>query len=167
MKSKVVPFTLAVLLVISSFPKHSLASSYNDTWIQVKVVSVGETLTVVLRDGRSIKGEKQGATDEILILARMGKDVEFKRADIFRIYHHWTSVSRRPGPRGAAGAALGGLVGLLMFAGLNAGDSGRGFDEQRRYTRATALLIPAGVAAGFFIERALTRPSRELIYQAP
>lgn len=167
MKSNTVRLTLAVLLVTCNFPMLSLAHGYNDTWVQVKIISVGETLTVELKDGRSIKGEKQGATDDILTVARIGKDVEFKRGDIYRIYHHWANVSRRPGPRGAAGAAFGGLVGLLVFAGLNAGDSGRGFDEQRRYTRATALLIPAGVAAGFFLERALTRPSRELIYQAP
>lgn len=167
MKSNAVRMTVAVLLVISNLPISSLAYGYNDTWVQVKIISVGETLTVELKNGRSIKGEKQGATDDTLTVSRMGKDVEFKRTDIYRIYHHWASVSRRPGPRGAAGAALGGLVGLLVFAGLNAGDSGRSFDDQRNYTAATALLIPAGVAAGFFIERALTRPSRELIYEAP
>jgi hypothetical protein len=165
MKSKVTLFALVGLLVISTFPKSSLAS--NDTWVQVKIVSVGETLTVELKDGRSIKGEKQAATDEVLTLARMGRDVEFKRADIVRVYHHWANVTRRPGPRGAAGAALGGLVGLLVFATANAGDSGRRPDEQRRYQVATALLIPAGAITGFFIERAVTRPSRELIYQAP
>jgi hypothetical protein len=135
--------------------------------VQVKIISVGETVTVVLKDGRSIKGEKQGATDDGLTVARMGRDVEFKRTDIYRVYHHWANVTQRPGPRGAGGAALGGLIGLLVFAGLNAGDSGRGIDDQRNYTAATALLIPAGVAAGFFIERALTRPSRALIYEAP
>jgi hypothetical protein len=135
--------------------------------VQVKIVSVGETLTVVLKDGRSIKGEKQDATDDTLKLARMGKDVEFKRRDIYQVYHHWANVTRRPGPRGVAGAALGGVVGLLLFGVLNAGDSGRSLDDQRNYTAATALLIPAGAAAGFFLERALTRPSRELIYEAP
>jgi hypothetical protein len=167
MKNKVVPFALAVLIVISGFPTGSLAHGYNDTWVQVKIISVGETLTVELKNGKSIRGEKQATTDESLILARMGKDIEIRRADIFRIYHHWPHVSQRRGPRGAGGAALGGLVGLLVFAGLNAGDSGRGLEEQRRHTRATALLIPAGIAAGFFLERALTRPSRELIYEAP
>ena len=167
MKKRVVPYALVALMVISSFPFGSLAYGYNDTWVQVKIVSVGETLTVELRSGRSIRGEKQATTDDSLTLARMGKDIEIKRADILRIYHHWPNVSQRRGPRGAAGAALGGLVGLLVFAGLNAGDSGRGFEEQRRHTRATALVIPAGIAAGFFLERALTRPSRELIYEAP
>ena len=64
---------------------------------------------------------------------------------------------------------LGGLAGLLVFGVLNAGDSGRTREEQQRYTRATAMLIPAGEGAGFLIDRGLIdrEPTRELIYDAP
>ncbi len=166
MKQKIVPCALILSILICTLPMAVFAQIPKDTWVQVKIISVGETLSVELKNGRSLKGEKLGTTDESLTLSSVGKDIEIKRVDIFRIYHY-PQASRRRGPRGAAGATLGGLLGLLVFAGLNAGDSGRTREEQRRYTRATALLIPAGAAAGFFVERAITNPSRELIYEAP
>ena len=167
MKQKIVPCALILSILICTLPTWVFAQIPKDTWVQVKIVSVGETLTVEYKNGKSLKGEKLGTTDESLTLSSVGRDIEIKRVDIFRIYHHWPQASRRRGPRGAAGATLGGLLGLLVFAGLNAGDSGRSREEQRRYTRATALVIPAGAVAGFFVERAITNPSRKLIYEAP
>ena len=167
MRCKIVPFALALLVVLYALPARAGAQAYGDTWVLVKTVPVGDTLTVKLKNGKSIDGEKQETTDEGLSLLRMGRVVEIKRADIRKVYQHTSDESSRRGPRGMGGAVLGGLAGLLVFAVANAGDSGRTREEQRRHTMATSLLIPAGAVVGFAIDRGISGVlSRDLIYEA-
>jgi hypothetical protein len=144
------------------------AQTYGDAWVRVKTVPVGDTLTVKLKNGTSVDGEKQETTDESLSLLRMGQVVVIKRAEILKIHLHLQDFSHRRGPRGLRGALLGGLTGLIVFGLLNVGDSGRSREDQRRHTQATAMLIPAGAGVGFVIDRAVIdrAPTRELIYES-
>jgi hypothetical protein len=167
MRCKIVSFALMLLVVLYASPVRVWAQTYTDPWMRVKSVPVGDTLTVKLKNGKSVDGEKQVATDDSLSLLRMGQVVEIKRAEILKIYLHLQDSSNRRGPRGLSGALLGGLAGLLVFGVLNAGDSGRSGEDQRRYTRATAMLIPAGAGVGFVIDRTVIdrAPACELIYE--
>lgn len=164
---KIVPFALAFLVVLYGLPVRVLAQHYGDPWVRVKTIPVGDTLTVKLKNGKSIDGEKQGATDDSLSLLRMGQVVEIKRAEILKIYLHLQDFSDRRGPKGLRGALLGGLAGLVVFGLLNAGDSGRSPDEERQHQQATAMLIPAGAGVGFLIDRVVIdrAPTRDLIYE--
>jgi small nuclear ribonucleoprotein (snRNP)-like protein len=104
---------IVIALILSLFAQPPLAfaqkRAVSDNWDAVTAVAAGEKLVVKLKDGKTIKGEIQTATDQELTMTRKNKSVTAARAQIAQVYQ----VVGKPakGKYTLIGAGIGAAVG--------------------------------------------------------
>src|SRR5712691_3440489 len=103
---------LLPILLISS----SLCSAENPGWNNLKQLSPGQQIRVVLNNKKSFKSQFQSVTDDAIIIHANGADQTLSRSSVQEI------SSRRPGHRGRhalIGAAIGAGAGLGTGAAID------------------------------------------------
>jgi hypothetical protein len=113
MRASCVRVVLPLLaLLISS----SLCGAENPAWNNLKQLSPGQQVRVVLDSNKSFKGQFQSVTDDALIVHANGADQTLSRSSVQKV------SSRRPGHRGRhalIGAAIGAGAGLGIGAAID------------------------------------------------
>jgi hypothetical protein len=107
-----VMLTLLGLLISTSLP-----GAENPAWNNLKQLSPGQQIRVVLNSKKSLKGQFQSITDDAIIVHASGADQTLSRPSVQQV------SSRRPGHRGRhalIGAAIGAGAGLGTGAAIDA-----------------------------------------------
>ena len=98
-----------MLPLIGLFFCPSLLAADNPAWNNLKQLSPGQQVRVLLTSNKSVKGPFQSVTDDALIVRAKGTDQTISRSNVQQV------SARRPGRRGhhaLVGAAIGGAAGL-------------------------------------------------------
>jgi hypothetical protein len=156
---RTIAIVLAVSLILPSFAFPNQAPSKSSDWAALKSIPQEQDLLVHLKDGQKIKGKLKSLSDTNLELSVNGMQVDFKSADILRIY-------RLKGRRIAKGVLIGtaggtGIGAVIGAATAKDGILGRGFD--------IAIMTGFGLVIGALSGLVIGANSRkkELVYEAP
>jgi hypothetical protein len=99
----------------------SLCGAENPAWNNLKQLSPGQRVRIVLNSKESFKGQFQSITDDAIIVRADGADQTLSRSNVQQV------SSRRPGHRGRhalIGAAIGAGAGLGTGAAIDNNCSG-------------------------------------------
>ena len=93
-----------------------LCSAENPAWNNLKQLSPGQQVRILINSNKSFKGQFQSVTDEAVIIHANGADKTLSRSSVQEV------ASRRPGHRGRhalIGAAIGAGAGLGFGAAID------------------------------------------------
>jgi hypothetical protein len=110
------PYFRWVLPLLGLFITSSLRGAENPAWNNLKQLSSGQQVRVVLSGQKSVKGQLQSVTDEAITIRANGADQTISRSSVQQV------LSRRPGHRGRhalIGAAIGAGAGLGTGAAID------------------------------------------------
>jgi len=130
-------------------------------WVNLKQLSVGQEIQVVLNDAKSYRGEFDGLSQDTLILRQQTGEHSFDRKSVLR-------VSAKVGSHRLRNAMLGGLIGIGAGAGIGvaAGKSSTsGFTKVNESVGAAAGAI-IGLGAGLGVGAALPATAWRTVYRA-
>lgn len=111
MRASCIQVVLLALLISSS-----LCGAENPAWNNVKQLSPGQQIRVVLDTKQSFRGQFQSVTEEAIIIHANGSDQTLSRSSVQKVFSH------RPGHRGRhalIGAAIGAGAGLGSGAAID------------------------------------------------
>ena len=154
---------LAGSLMLSAVTVAGQSQKRND-WSKVTALSAGSKLAVKLRNGKTVNGTLNNASDSGLSLAAKNGPIDLKRDEVVSLHE----ILKKGSP--AKGALIGTGVGAGVGAAAGAindsshdGGFGEGLDSI-----ATGVLAVAGAGAGavvgYFIGRSSNK--RVLVYEA-
>ena len=153
-----------VLLSLFLLSTVTLAAQQNlSDWSQLNSVAAGSSLSVELRNGKTINGKLSSVADSLLTLTVKNAPMEIKREDVFRVHQKIKKSAKKSTLLGLAiGAGAGGVIGLAADA-----SSDSGFLEVFDNAAAgaiTAIGAGAGALTGYLVGR--SKGKKVLIYQA-
>lgn len=146
------------IALLSSTAAVSAQASAND-WSRVTALESGSKVAVKLKDGKSVEGRIDSASDSSLTLKVKSTNRELKREDVATVHH----LTKRSATKATLiGAGVGAGAGALVGAAGATND----FDKLDQAVTAGLAIIGAGMGAvgGYLIGRSGRK--RELIYQA-
>ena len=100
--------TLSLLLLVPGF---SLAQSSQNNWDNLRELTPGQQVRIVLNDAKSYEGKFQGLSDDAIVVRLKTEDQTFERQNVLR-------VSRKRRPHRGRNALIGagaGVVTLLTY----------------------------------------------------
>jgi hypothetical protein len=105
-----------VLPLLALLVSSSLCGAENPAWNNLKQLSPGQQIRVVLDSKKSFKGQFQSVADDAIIIHANGADQTLSRSSVQKVSSH------RPGHRGRhalIGAAIGAGAGLGTGAAID------------------------------------------------
>lgn len=115
-------------------------STVADDWTAVRALVVGETVVVEQKDGKTVKGNVSGATDQELTVDRKGTALSMTRASIAKVHR---DIGK---PAKGKYALIGAGIGAAAGAGIGAIKYSPDSDDSEIYI-GMGLIIGAGVGA--------------------
>ena len=143
MRSKVVALTLVATILLFSSP--GLAQQVlqtSDDWSAVESLSVGDKVSVEMKNGKRLQGGVAAISDTRLSLSRGNKVTDIERQNISRVYRVLSkSIAKSVGKSTLIGAAVGfgGGVGAGLALGAN---------EDIATAEAVGIFVLLGAAIG-------------------
>jgi hypothetical protein len=110
------PYFRVMLLLLGLLGSSLLRAAENPDWNNLKQLSPGQPVRVLVNSRKSFKGQFRSVTDDAVIVHANGADRTLSRSDVQEI------SSRHPGHRGRhvlIGAAIGAGAGLGMGAAID------------------------------------------------
>ncbi len=164
MKSRTLALTIIVFTVLMSVtPALAQQANASSDWSAVMAISVGEKVSIELKDGKKIKGRLRTVSDSMVTLDRGGKTSDHTRDSISRVYRMVGSAGKSVGKAAAIGAAIGG------GAGVGVGVASGGYEDLSRGEIAGILgAVGAGVGAGIgaIVGGLGSKEKKVLVYQS-
>jgi hypothetical protein len=105
-----------MLLLFGLLFSSSLCSAENPAWNNLKQLSPGQQVRILVNSNKSFKGQFQSVTDDAVIIHANGADETLSRSSVQKV------SSRRPRHRGRhalIGAAIGASAGLGIGAAID------------------------------------------------
>jgi hypothetical protein len=139
-----------VLVLLAVFVSSALCGAADPTWNNLKQLSPGQRVKVVLHGTKSVQGQFQSVTDDALIVRSGGTDQTFPRDSVQQV------SLRRSGHRGRnalIGAGIGAGAGLGLGAAVDNNCSPNSIVCTGNYGKAILTpvfgLLGAGIGALF------------------
>jgi hypothetical protein len=160
------PQPFAVLVVVATLLLSTVAAMAQDqtnNWSRLTAVASGAKLSVKLKNGKTVNGTFNNASDATLSVTAKNSPMEIKRDDVATVYEVIKKSS----------ATKGTLIGMGVGAGAGAAAGGiasakddDGFDKIDHVATAGLAVAGAGVGAlvGYLVGRGGSK--RALLYQA-
>lgn len=164
MRSKPQPF--AVLFVVAILLLSTVTATAQDqanNWSRVTSMAAGSKLSVKLKNGKTVNGTLNNASDSTLSVMVKNSPVEVKREDVATVYEivKKSSATKATLIGTGVGAGVGAAAG-----GIASAKDDDGFDKIDRVATAGLAVVGAGVGAlvGYLAGRGGNK--RVLLYQA-
>ena len=149
------------VLLLAGIIYSSLLYASDPAWNNLKQLSPGQQIRVVLNDKKSIKGQFQSVTDDVLVVEAHGSEQSLSRDRVQKVALH------REGHRGRhilIGAAIGAGAGLGTGAAIDSDCSSSSFFCTGN--KGKAILTPVFALIGAGIGAALPARGWQEIYPA-
>jgi hypothetical protein len=164
MRSKPQPFAvLFVVAVVLLSTVTATAQAQANNWSRVTSVATGSKLAVKLKNGKTVNGTFNNASDSTLSVMVKNSPVEVKREEVATVYEvvKKSSATKATLIGTGVGAGVGAAAG-----GIASASDDDGFDKIDRAATAGLAVLGAGVGAfvGYLIGRGGNQ--RVLLYQA-
>jgi hypothetical protein len=164
MRSKPQPFAvLFVVAVVLLSTVTATAQAQANNWSRVTSVATGSKLAVKLKNGKTVNGTFNNASDSTLSVMVKNSPVEVKREEVATVYE----VVKKSSATQATQSGTGVRAGVAAAAGgIASASDDDGFDKIDRAATAGLAVLGAGVGAfvGYLIGRGGNQ--RVLLYQA-
>jgi hypothetical protein len=164
MRSKPQPFAvLFVVAIVLLSTVTATAQGQANSWSRVTSVATGSKLAVKLKNGKTVNGTFNNASDSTLSVMVKNSPVEVKREEVATVYEvvKKSSATKATLIGTGVGAGVGAAAG-----GIASASDDDGFDKIDRAATAGLAVLGAGVGAfvGYLIGRGGNQ--RVLLYQA-
>jgi hypothetical protein len=164
MKSRALALTMVVfILLMGVAPLMAQQTTATSDWSAVTAISVGQKISVELKDGKKVKGRLRSVNDSMLSIDRGSKPGDFSRDSVARVYRMAGAVGRSVGRAAAIGAGIGGGIGVGI--GIASG----GYEDLSRGEAAAiagGILGAIGAGIGAVIGGLGSKEKKVLVYQS-
>ena len=160
------PQRFVVLVVIVTFLLSTVTATAQDqtnNWSRVTTVASGSKLSVKLKNGKTVNGTFNNASDSTLSLMVGNSPLEVKREEVSTVHEVMKKSSATKAT--LIGTGVGAGVGAAA-GGIASSNDDDGFDKIDHVATAGLAVVGAGIGAlvGYFIGRGSSK--RVLLYQA-